>query len=644
MGQSRENLLLEAGPSSANPMSRSRSLVRRQKSLIKPERSRSRKRTSFARENFLKDDEQEPPKKSFGCWNLTTLLCTCCCCACLLEKCGMSAKPVQEAWREKVTLCLIILTFCAALGFLTFGFTTVVCQEKGVLIKFSTVKEKNNADERWFIIHGQIYNFPSKYGTYDHAKSSESGNPLDLYATTDISVYFPDTPTCKSIGENYVFQCKAPGTTLTFCHSPNLIQPQADGNNGFDMVGTVAYDWSDIDNTKKMVYNGKVLDLSFYFDQIAAEAESKPFGDEIDAIFRRHAGQDATKALSSLDPLLRQCLFEWFFAGNLQVKNIGCIATDIVLYISLVVILSVVMIKFFLAAFYGWYIRYKIRKLDKEKKNEVGRKKKNSNEMLNTPILASSASSSKFSTRFATALSRKSEEALNVSYEKSDKMYTILLVTCYSEGEAGLRTTLESLAEMDYDDSQKLLVVIADGIIRGSGNEKSTPDILLDLIEKDESQPVSPFSYVAIADGTKRHNMARVHAGHYQSKNHRVPIILIIKCGTPQEASNPKPGNRGKRDSQIILMSFFNKVLFDDRMTPLEYDIFRKIEHLTQVTADKFELILMVDADTNVMPSALSAMVTIMKDDENIMGMCGETKIANKTTSWVSMIQVSFSF
>ena len=62
-------------------------------------------------------------------------------------------------------------------------------------------------------------------------------------------------------------------------------------------------------------------------------------------------------------------------------------------------------------------------------------------------------------------------------------MYTILLVTCYSEDEAGLRVTLDSLTCSDYDDNQKLLFVVADGIIKGSGNDKSTPDMLIGMME-----------------------------------------------------------------------------------------------------------------------------------------------------------------
>ena len=108
------------------------------------------------------------------------------------------------------------------------------------------------------------------------------------------------------------------------------------------------------------------------------------------------------------------------------------------------------------------------------------------------------------------------------------------------------------------------------------------------------------FSYVAIADGEKRHNMARIYGGHFCSKGHRVPAVIVVKCGTPNEATQPKPGNRGKRDSQILLMNFLSKVLFGDRMTPLEYDLYRKIRYLTHITADKYEAALCVDADTKV--------------------------------------------
>lgn len=143
-------------------------------------------------------------------------------------------------------------------------------------------------------------------------------------------------------------------------------------------------------------------------------------------------------------------------------------------------------------------------------------------------------------------------------------------MTAYSESVEGLRTTLDSLATTDYPNSHKLILVIADGLVKGSGNDLTTPDIVLsmmmDLVVPREE--VEPHSYVAIAHGHKRHNMAKVYAGFYKydsatverSKQQRVPIVLVAKCGNPLEAGEAKPGNRGKRDSQIVLMAFLQKV------------------------------------------------------------------------------------
>lgn len=86
---------------------------------------------------------------------------------------------------------------------------------------------------------------------------------------------------------------------------------------------------------------------------------------------------------------------------------------------------------------------------------------------------------------------------------------------------------------------------------------------------------------------TETENLANV-------KGHRTPTMVVVKCGTPDEAKEKKPGNRGKRDSQMILMNFFSRITYNDRMTPLDYDLFRKFQSLMGVTPDFFEVCLMV--------------------------------------------------
>lgn len=91
-------------------------------------------------------------------------------------------------------------------------------------------------------------------------------------------------------------------------------------------------------------------------------------------------------------------------------------------------------------------------------------------------------------------------------------------------------------------------------------------------------------------------------------------------------------------------------------MTPLDFDLFRKIHTLMGVTPDFFEVCLMVgvylyscfrvlsypqvDADTKVSVDSLKYLVNCMHHDQMIMGVCGETRIANKRDSWVTAIQV----
>ncbi|CAG8838693.1 18567_t:CDS:2, partial [Racocetra persica] len=47
-----------------------------------------------------------------------------------------------------------------------------------------------------------------------------------------------------------------------------------------------------------------------------------------------------------------------------------------------------------------------------------------------------------------------------------DPLYTIILVTAYSEDKNSLQTTLDSLVKTDYSDDHKLFFIVADGMIK----------------------------------------------------------------------------------------------------------------------------------------------------------------------------------
>ena len=130
-------------------------------------------------------------------------------------------------------------------------------------------------------------------------------------------------------------------------------------------------------------------------------------------------------------------------------------------------------------------------------------------------------------------------------------------------------------------------------------------------------QGVEPHSYVAIADGHKGQKMANVYAGFYDYddatveclKQRRVSIVLSVK-----------PGNCDKRDSQIVLITFLQKVMFDERITIFEHECFNPVWREAGVSPDQYQLI----------SDSLLRMVSCMVRDEQIVGLCGETRIAKK--------------
>ncbi|KAI9225682.1 MAG: chitin synthase-domain-containing protein, partial [Piptocephalis tieghemiana] len=245
---------------------------------------------------------------------------------------------------------------------------------------------------------------------------------------------------------------------------------------------------------------------------------------------------------------------------------------------------------------------------------------------------------------FAWVLSRSLGRISSKPRDPSSRSHIFLLVTAYSEDEVGLRTTFDSMARTDYPEDHKVLFVIADGNVTGSGNDKSTPELCLDLMDRDNED--IPLTYPSVGQGEKTVNQAKVYTGHYVTPDglHRIPYVLVWKCGLDSErqaGGGEKAGNRGKRDSQLILMRWLSRVCFNQRLSPLEYALFERVTRLGGgVTPDRYEMVLMVDADTLVMPDSVKYMVAAMERDPLVMGLCGETRISNKSQSWVTMIQV----
>ncbi|KAF7331305.1 DNA-directed RNA polymerase subunit [Mycena kentingensis (nom. inval.)] len=69
-----------------------------------------------------------------------------------------------------------------------------------------------------------------------------------------------------------------------------------------------------------------------------------------------------------------------------------------------------------------------------------------------------------------------------------------------AHGTESLRKTIDALAQLKYDDRRKLIVVICDGMIVGSGNDRPTPRIMLDILGADPNLDPEPLSLLSLGE------------------------------------------------------------------------------------------------------------------------------------------------
>ncbi|TBU06444.1 chitin synthase [Hamiltosporidium magnivora] len=536
---------------------------------------------------FIKKDTKSQNNKKLTPWRIITYITTFFIPNCILRLFNMSNPAVQQAWREKVTLCFLIFLGCMLLGFITYLMNILICKNNNQYI-YSNL-ENAKLDREVVFINGVL--------------SYIDNNSVDVIPRTNITPF---------IKQNISKSCRNNVINLK-----NAILKK----DNFSEIGPIHYTYKDVNSLGYIIIDDKVYDPGYCIDSTFNEFIEKYKGKSIMS--------DGIQGIDSEDLV---CFKDTFYAGKVSSKTVGCIVSDIMLYISTVAIFGLIITRFVLATVYSWHIKRKARR------HRVGEcycdtvSVSGNNRKITFPNPTSNPEANPNLT-----LDGRINGSITGQHGNRTPLPCILLVTCYSEGREGLKSTLDSLCMQMYPYEYKLIVVIADGMIKGSENDKTTPEILLELIEVDNKYPIIPQDYIALADGNKRHNRAKVYPGKYKINNNVTNILLIVKCGNCSEDS----GNRGKRDSQVILMSFYQKLLYNDRLSSLDFDIYRKMKYIMRiVNPEDFECILMVDADTIVESSALSYMVHFFLTDKKIMGMCGETKIMNKFESWVSMIQV----
>ncbi|KAI6780445.1 Chitin synthase-like protein [Emericellopsis cladophorae] len=218
--------------------------------------------------------------------------------------------------------------------------------------------------------------------------------------------------------------------------------------------------------------------------------------------------------------------------------------------------------------------------------------------------------------------------------------FVICQVPAYTEGEDSLRKAVDSLTALQYDNKRKLICVICDGVIVGQGNDRPTPKIVLDILGVDPKVDPPALPFKSVGPGSDQLNYGKVYSGLYEYEGNVVPYMVVVKVGKESEQAKAKPGNRGKRDSQILLMSFLNRVHHRAPMSPLELEMFHQINNIIGVDPELYEYLFMVDADTSVAEDSLTRLVAACSNNAKIAGICGETSLENDEKSWWTMIQV----
>lgn len=539
-------------------------------------------------------------------------------------------KEVQVAWREKLGINMMIWFSCGLVLFFIAGFPTLICPRQYVYTQAELSSYNGQDGAQSFVsIRGIVLDLnkflPAHYPPIIEQKK------ITNYAGKDASSLFPLQPSALCAGKNGDLSPRIDSSwqSSNYSGNSNTVSSQDQNAMYHDFRWSNEDDYRPYWYTQQMLYleknyfkgrigfppsylsllasknsyigsiNGKVYDFTTYITA-RPPPQTRPNGDNnaggnfdqdymddsLVQLFQQFSGNDLTQRYQALDldPLLRSrmlmCMNNLFYVGDVDTRSsTQCQFARYILLAFALLLVAVIGFKFLAALQFG---------------------KKNMPENLDKFIIAT--------------------------------------VPAYTEDEDSLRRAIDSAARMQYDDKRKLLVVICDGMIIGQGNDRPTPRIVLDILGVPEGVDPEPLSFESLGEGNKQHNMGKVYSGLYEVQGHIVPFMVIVKIGKPSEVS--RPGNRGKRDSQMILMRFLNRVHYNLPMTPMELEMHHQIRNVIGVNPTFYEFLLQIDADTVVAPDSATRFVSAFLHDTRLIGVCGETALSNAKHSLVTMIQV----
>lgn len=527
----------------------------------------------------------------------------------------MKRPDVRMAWREKLVLVLLILLFNGIVCFYIIAFGDLLCPNKDKVWNSKEVSWHAQDDNFFVSIHGRVYDI-TKFWRLQHSDNGYettasnmkpfAGLNLDAYFPPPLSIYCSPFVTDKTVTMLNNDSTAAVYTQALHSSGP-ILQPSPDTKlHEWTWYGKIflpkiaQYYKGELVWTKDtiqkqatndqrywVIVNQKVYDLTNYFHTAKIENNLDSYDflpSSVTTLFKNYPGQDVTDKWQDTQDFrnAEQCLDYAFYQGKVDFRDSPrCTVNNWILLSFTILICAVILVKFLAAL-------------------QLGSKRRPA---------------------------------------PQDK-FVICLVPAYTEGEDALRRGLDSLTALQYDNKRKLIFVICDGMIVGGGNDRPTPKIVLDILGVDPKMDPPALPFKSVGQGSDQLNYGKVYSGLYEYEGDVVPYVVVVKVGKESEQRKSKPGNRGKRDSQVLLMHFLNRVHYRAPMSPMELEIFHQINNIIGVDPELYEYCFMVDADTSVKEDSLNRLVAACAADAKIAGICGETSLQNEERSWWTMIQV----
>eukprot|EP00580_Thalassiosira_gravida_P015401 CAMPEP_0201665904 /NCGR_PEP_ID=MMETSP0494-20130426/6900_1 /ASSEMBLY_ACC=CAM_ASM_000839 /TAXON_ID=420259 /ORGANISM="Thalassiosira gravida, Strain GMp14c1" /LENGTH=1070 /DNA_ID=CAMNT_0048144943 /DNA_START=115 /DNA_END=3327 /DNA_ORIENTATION=+ len=537
------------------------------------------------------------------------------------NKCIMRpTKDAKQAWREKVALFLIMVS-CSIFFVGVFGFVPLLlCKEDTV---FSMADIWLQTGQNWVVVHGVIYDV--KDLIYRHPGGVDG---IVDFLGKDASKVFPRAPPvtlpqkCLDMEKVESFDLNVEGPANNFtnptcasfsdldillgitCHtfasgSQGVNKFLGDFQRGELSHTTIGLNAEGIHWFS--IYD-RVYDVTTYVNSIRENQEPTLDGETdslvnnpggyltptLNKVITNSLGADATDLYEALfgSSEYIACLEEMFYHGLLDDEfDSFCYTLNIMMYVMLIFVATLMLVQFLASMIYI-----------------CPRHRTFTEEDVRSPVM--------------------------------------VMVPCYNEGDNELRKTIKSVLNTTYPDENKVLFMVADGLVTGNGEDMSTPEHLANILGFDiDDFEDDTFEYDCIGVAHTK-NRARVYHGILQKGHKFLKYIVVSKVGLPAEATtSSKPGNRGKRDSQLITIGYYNRIHYGRELTELDSAIQRAMVDLN-LQADMVRFLMAIDADTRVDTMSLTHMVYAMDKKEKVLALCGETKVDNKAASWVTMIQV----